>query len=409
MVVLALETVTRAGSLALAVDGACHVHPGDPSRTHGERLPGEILALLAAHRLAPAAVDRFAVVTGPGSFTGLRVGIATIQGLAVGTGRPVVPVSTLDALVAAWRHGRPDVPAVVVACVDGQRGDVFFALYAVEPAGGAEASRLLMPPLVGRPEEAAALIASRLGDRSCVLIGSGADIYQAAFTRQLPGARVDPVRETLAAAAARLASGPSTQPAHPRALAPVYVRRPDAVIARDRHRAGWPAMPPPPPAAGGFVVARAHTVDDIAAVEALQDDAFDRPWGAGSFRWALERSDVARLYVMRSPSGELVGYCACWLLVDELHINSVAVAAAWQRRGLASTLLRAVARDAAAAGATSATLEVRESNQAARALYERLGFQVEAVRRDYYREPREDALILWHRSLDRLPERACRP
>jgi ribosomal-protein-alanine N-acetyltransferase len=87
----------------------------------------------------------------------------------------------------------------------------------------------------------------------------------------------------------------------------------------------------------------------------------------------------------------------------------VAVAAAWQRRGLATLLLRDVAREAVAAGATSATLEVRESNEAARALYEGLGFKVEGVRRDYYQAPREDALILWHRDLGRLPELACRP
>jgi ribosomal-protein-alanine N-acetyltransferase len=85
--------------------------------------------------------------------------------------------------------------------------------------------------------------------------------------------------------------------------------------------------------------------------------------------------------------------------VDELHINSLAVAERWRRLGLATRLLDAVSREAQAEGATSATLEVRESNRAARALYERLGFRVEGVRRDYYQTPREDAIVLWNRDL----------
>ncbi len=90
---------------------------------------------------------------------------------------------------------------------------------------------------------------------------------------------------------------------------------------------------------------------------------------------------------------------ACWLIFDELHINSLAVDERLRRRGIARRLLRGVFRDAIGAGARSATLEVRRSNEAARRLYLSLGFVVDAVRRDYYQLPREDALILWHRQL----------
>jgi ribosomal-protein-alanine N-acetyltransferase len=113
----------------------------------------------------------------------------------------------------------------------------------------------------------------------------------------------------------------------------------------------------------------------------------------------LANSDVARLYALSGPKGELLAYCSCWMLFDELHINSLAVDEGWRRRGLARRLLKEVFREAVAAGARSATLEVRQSNQAARALYEGLGFVVEGTRRGYYQSPREDALILWHRRL----------
>jgi ribosomal-protein-alanine N-acetyltransferase len=150
-----------------------------------------------------------------------------------------------------------------------------------------------------------------------------------------------------------------------------------------------------------FVVTRASALDDLTDVEALQRRAFTNPWGPEALRWELQNTDVARLYLMRAPDGTLAAYCACWMIFDELHINSLAVAFELRRRGLARRLLRDVFRDSIADGARSATLEVRQSNAAARALYEGLGFHVEAVRRDYYQEPREDALILWNRSLAR--------
>ena len=151
--------------------------------------------------------------------------------------------------------------------------------------------------------------------------------------------------------------------------------------------------------AGAGLVIGPATAGDFAGVEALQRRTFTNPWGADAMRWELEHTDVARLYVMRRPPADVIGYCACWLIFDELHINSLAIDEAWRRRGLAVRLLRHVMAEVVAQGARSATLEVRRSNDAARALYESLGFRVEAVRRDYYLRPREDALILWHRAL----------
>jgi ribosomal-protein-alanine N-acetyltransferase len=148
-----------------------------------------------------------------------------------------------------------------------------------------------------------------------------------------------------------------------------------------------------------MTIVRATAQDDLSDVEALQRRAFTNAWGAEALRWELKNTDVARLYLMRDPAGALVAYCACWMVFDELHINSLAVDLPWRRQGLARRLLGDVFRVAAAAGAQSATLEVRQSNAAARGLYESLGFRVEGVRRDYYQEPREDALVLWNRTL----------
>ena len=116
----------------------------------------------------------------------------------------------------------------------------------------------------------------------------------------------------------------------------------------------------------------------------------------------LQNPDVSFLYVLRIQDGEtpqIAGFCAFWLVLDEIHINNLAVLADHQGRGLGTALLQHVLEAGASRGADRATLEVRRSNAPARRLYERLGFKVAATRPNYYVSPPEDALILWRGGL----------
>jgi len=139
---------------------------------------------------------------------------------------------------------------------------------------------------------------------------------------------------------------------------------------------------------------RAELTRDLDGILAVDAATFDRPWTRAMYEWEWTHSDVARFHVARH-AGTVVAYCAGWVIFDELHINNLAVDPAWRRRGVASELLRCVLEEAAGEGATRATLEVRRSNEAARQLYERFGFSFAGVRTAYYREPVEDALVLW--------------
>lgn len=134
---------------------------------------------------------------------------------------------------------------------------------------------------------------------------------------------------------------------------------------------------------------------DFDAVAALESAAFDRPVPAAGLEIVLERPEVFRIYVLRMPERPVAAFCACALVVDELHISTIAVASDCRRRGLATGLMQRVLDDCAAEGVRRATLEVRVSNTAARKLYERLGFSIAAVRKGYYAAPEEDGLILW--------------
>ena len=147
------------------------------------------------------------------------------------------------------------------------------------------------------------------------------------------------------------------------------------------------------------VIERVSSDADLDAVAFLEAASFTNPWSREMLGRELAENALARIYVLRLPDQPVVAFCACWLILDEIHINTIAVTPDRRRTGLATALLRHVMREAAAEGARRATLEVRRSNEAARRLYERLGFQAGGVRRGYYTHPEEDALILWKDTL----------
>jgi [ribosomal protein S18]-alanine N-acetyltransferase len=146
-------------------------------------------------------------------------------------------------------------------------------------------------------------------------------------------------------------------------------------------------------------IERIDASSDLGPIVALEHESFTNPWSREALEWELRNSDVTRVYALRGEDGQTQAFCACWVIFDELHINTIAVAPSARRQGLATILLRHVIAEAARAGATRATLEVRESNTPALKLYEALGFTVSARRPRYYTKPEEDALILWREGL----------
>ena len=144
----------------------------------------------------------------------------------------------------------------------------------------------------------------------------------------------------------------------------------------------------------GLVIERVTDAVDLDDVAALEAATFTNPWTREMLDRELRQSDVARVYVLRLPGCRVAAFCACWLVHDELHINTIAVDARMRRRGLATALMKHLLTEAAASGAHRTFLEVRRSNLPAQRLYERLGFTVATIRRNYYSQPEEDALVL---------------
>jgi tRNA threonylcarbamoyladenosine biosynthesis protein TsaB len=183
------------------------------------------MSLLDRAGVVLSAIDAFAVATGPGSFTGLRIGIATMQRLAFAEGKPLVGVSGFDALA---RIAAPSPAGFGVATwVDAWRGEVFAALY--------EDGREVQEPVVSRPE----VLLESLRGRPTLFIGDGASVHGATIRRVMgESARIaDPQAPPLAGTIAMLATyavGSAQGSAHrPETIRPLYVRRTDAELARD--------------------------------------------------------------------------------------------------------------------------------------------------------------------------------
>lgn len=147
------------------------------------------------------------------------------------------------------------------------------------------------------------------------------------------------------------------------------------------------------PEAGGYAL-RPLELSDLDAIERIEKASYPTPWSRSMFTSELAKPSSHSLAAV-TPEGELAGYLVLSRYVDAWHVMNVAVAPAHRRRGIASALLRRlfeITRDDARRGYT---LEVRVSNTAAIQLYERFDFRRCGVRRGYYTDNREDALIMW--------------
>lgn len=143
-----------------------------------------------------------------------------------------------------------------------------------------------------------------------------------------------------------------------------------------------------------MIVERLATAADLDGVLAIEDASFNNPTTREWYEAELKRPEVCHIYVLRTTDCLVAAFCAFWRVDDQIHINNLAVRPELRGQGLASRLLTDVMAELAVAGATRATLEVRRSNVPALRLYAKAGFVEAGVRRNYYTQPVEDALVL---------------
>ncbi len=232
MNVLALSTSTPRGSAAVVRDGEAPASVAYADLAgHAERIFTAIDAALAEAGLSPGAVDALACDVGPGSFTGVRVGVASAKGAAMGLDLPLVPVISLEAMAhAAFALGAAGPGDVVVAAIDAKKSELFVAAY--DASGSA-----LLPPCTRAVGPEAFVLPASAGRRVVVVgeIAGGVALPDGAILARGPALDMPDASWIGRLALARLAAGARPDPGD---VEPLYVRPPDAV----------PAVPPRPEA-----------------------------------------------------------------------------------------------------------------------------------------------------------------
>ncbi len=230
MFVLGIETATKTGGVAIISEqGVLAEYTLNIEAAHSERLMSTVARVLLDTGVALEDIDGIAVSIGPGSFTGLRIGVSTVKGIAFTTGKPVVAVPTLRALAA----NVPQAEHVVCPVLDARKQQVYAALYRSGEAGMAE---LMAPTALSLRD-----LASRL-DGPTVFTGEGARLFRTELEALLGGRALFAPLSALTPSAASVAelglgmlhAGGRTDPGE---LTPLYIRRPEAEAAwEERHR-----------------------------------------------------------------------------------------------------------------------------------------------------------------------------
>ena len=360
-------------------------------RHANEQLVSVIDGMLARCGMKREQLDAVLTGTGPGSFTGVRIGVATAKGVACGLEVALHGTSTLDAV--AWGVWRCGVRGLVGVVGDAMRKEVYPGLYRVDDEG---AHRLFASESVMKVPDAVALWAGRADAGDIVLAGDGIVKYralyeEAGFARFAPEEAWYPSGEGLLRASLASQRFDAAETGDPALVLPVYTRLSDAE-ENERIRLGMPE--PESVRVSGVDDAlgdihlqlRPMSVNDVAAVATLEAavfaDAHHTPWPESAFY-----DDVAlpgHIWWVAHDRGTIVGYAGGTVVDGELQIANVAVAP--ERRGerIAARLMGRVAYDAQMLGATTSTLEVEVGNTPAERLYERLGYVEQGVRPNYY-------------------------
>lgn len=400
--ILAIETTTRTGSVAVLRDDASGMQLFDGALTdqngHAQSLLPLIDAVIRQAGLAASDIGLVAFDQGPGAFTGIRLGCSVAQGMAMALSLPVVAVNALQATAAAFDQAS----RVTLVALDARMQEVYFAAYG---SGGIE----LQAPVLLRGVDVARFVEPRLpywqravgATETAQLVGEGWQVVGACVSETsmagLPVLALDDQARPHAREVALVAHGrwQMKQTLLPEQALPLYLR--DKVAFTTEERAQGLGGNPKVTLADSTLLLPMMPVDlpEVVEIE-RQSQAF--PWSRRNFEDALAAGYPA--WVLRSTASggrNLAGFCVAMSTPDEVHLLVIAVAPDFRGQGLARVLLAQVDRLAIHLGIGRVLLEVRPSNERALSFYRREGFEQIGLRKGYYpagRGAREDAWVM---------------
>lgn len=388
MKVLAIDSSGLTASVAVVEDTyTIAEYTVDYKKTHSQTLLPMIDEVAKMTDLDLASIDAVAVSGGPGSFTGLRIGSATAKGLGLALNKPLIHVPTVDGL-AYQVFGCGDI---ICPIMDARRKQVYTGIYTFSrTAGKKEGTKEIEPVFqVIRMQMAIAVedLIRRLNNynRPVVFLGDGVPVYREMLSE---GLKV------------------------PYSFAPAYMNRQRAAVIGTLgiryYKAGKyeTAMEHQPEylrqsqaereraqrEKAAKVLTRELKVEDAAAVAEMDYQSFPDPWSQNSILETI--SNPQTICLLAERAGKAVGYLFAYTAMDEAEIVRIAVVKEQRKQGTGKSLLNALEEICRKKQIGKLLLDVRESNQAARAFYKKMAFQEDGIRKGFYEVPTEDGILM---------------
>ncbi|MHB8962222.1 MAG: tRNA (adenosine(37)-N6)-threonylcarbamoyltransferase complex dimerization subunit type 1 TsaB [Saccharofermentanales bacterium] len=385
MIILASDTTTKSLSAAILRDGEIlFSHTEETGSTHSQRLMPLILKTLKDSGLTFADVDLFVCTAGPGSYTGIRINVATVKAIAYASGKAAAGVSTLETL--AFPHRTEDT--LICPLIDARNRRAFSAAYI--------GKTLVMKEDNYSMDDICRNITELAGSpvRRIVFCGDAAVKYStdtavmeslSKISGQSPGIIVEFVgtvpQAADAAKLARLLVDGGNLQLDPFLLEPRYISPSQAERMKPKGR----SVP-------AFTV-RAAEPADLEGVYRLETECFAIPWTEESLRRDIVDNDFAQYFVALAE-GRIAGYIGIYYSYEDAQITNLAVAADLRGKGIGHMLVKQALHYCASKGCERVTLEVRTGNSRAIALYSSEGFGIAGIRKGYYADNGEDAIIM---------------
>lgn len=385
MIILASDTTTKSLSVAiLQEDRILFSHTEETGSTHSQTLMPLILQALDAVGLKFADIGLFACTAGPGSYTGIRINVSTIKAIAYASGKPATGVSTLATL--AYPYIADDT--AVCPLIDARNRRVFAAAYLGKTTVLKEDNYPIDEVLAKIGEVASVRRIVFCGD-AAAKYGADSGVLEAVAKMQslVPDIAVEFLGTVPQAAdAARIALSESSDSS--------WMLRQDPFLLEARYISPSQAerMKSKNKTDPKFAI-RPAEASDVEELHQLETECFAIPWTEESLRRDIVENDFAQ-YFIALTDGRIAGYIGFYYSCEDAQITNLAVTADLRGKGIGHMLVKRALHFCASKGCERVTLEVRTGNSRAIALYSAEGFSMEGIRKGYYADNGEDAIIM---------------
>ena len=376
MKILALDSSGIVASVAVVEDDTLLAeYTVNYKKTHSQTLLPMLDEIVKMTELELESVDAIAVAAGPGSFTGLRIGSATAKGLGLALKKPLVAVPTVDALA----YNLYDAQGLICPIMDARRKQVYTGIYRFE-----EHQLMTLKEQWAAPIEELLEELNQRGEM-VIFLGDGVPVFRELIAEKLQV---------------------------PYSFAPAYMNRQRAAVVgslgicyyregkfetaaehkpdylrisqAERERAEKEKNAKPE--------VRVMTIEDGAAVAEMEHQSFSDAWSEKAVLETLRQPTA--LCLVAEKAGRRVGYLLAYQAADEIEIARVAVVEEVKRQGVGTALMKKLQEEGTQRKAGKILLDVREKNYTAQAFYEKTGFKKDGVRKSFYTEPEEDAVLM---------------